>query len=327
MVLLERSPVFLGGLLSAAAGIVVGVFAALIGGGPSPAGAVAPSAYTASLDLRDAPLTAGSFAGFGRSDAIARIVSAGAPERLARRTVPVTPATPPRLIIIFDDVGLDAKAFEAIMAMPGPVTLSFLPYAKNVQPLVDRARARGDDVMLHLPMEAAGAADPGPFALTTAMTGDRLFSTLIANLDRFEGYVGVNNHMGSRFTRDEAAMKRVLAVLDRRDLFFVDSLTTDSSAAKRAGEAVGADVFVRDVFLDAESGKETVRRQLALAERIAIDTGYAIAICHPRRDTLEVIGPWLTSATARGFRLDVVSSLKPWPTALAENLPPKPALR
>jgi polysaccharide deacetylase 2 family uncharacterized protein YibQ len=122
-------------------------------------------------------------------------------------------------------------------------------------------------------------------------------------------------------------MKRVLAVLDRRDLFFVDSLTTDSSAAKRAGEAVGADVFVRDVFLDAESGKETVRRQLALAERIAIDTGYAIAICHPRRDTLEVIGPWLTSATARGFRLDVVSSLKPWPTALAENLPPKPALR
>ncbi|MEK7264814.1 MAG: divergent polysaccharide deacetylase family protein [Pseudomonadota bacterium] len=296
---------FWAGAIAAIVGTAAGVSGAVIAGRMGDASA----AYSASLDLRDAPLIGASGE---RSDLIARIAATGAPERL---TPPIADARPtgrgaPKLVVIFDDMGLSRDAFDEIMRLPGPVTLSFLPYARNIQPLVDAAAARGDDILLHLPMEPTGRADPGPGALSADMKSDALFSALSRNLGKFDGYVGVNNHMGSKFTRDEQAMKRVLSYLDQRGLFFIDSLTTGSSAAVKAGAAVGADVYVRDVFLDSEPGKTSVQQQLDLAERIALKTGYAIVICHPRRDTLDVIGPWLTTAPARGFDLATVSSLK-----------------
>jgi len=101
----------------------------------------------------------------------------------------------------------------------------------------------------------------------------------------------------------------MLAILNHRGLFFLDSLTTGDSVVRTAGAMGGAQVFARDVFLDAEGGKESVIKQLALVEEIAIKTGYAVAIAHPRKDTLEVIGPWLTSAPARGFELAPVTAL------------------
>jgi hypothetical protein len=294
---------------AAVLGVAFGVAGAFVAGGPPKADATL--AYAADLDLRDAPLTSAGSGGGERSAAIASLLKAGALERL-----PATPKAaargpaPPRLVVIFDDMGIDQKAFENVMRLPGPVTLSFLPYAENLQPLVDRARSRGDDVLLHLPMEPSGVADAGPHSLSASMSSERLFRELSWNLNRFDGYVGVNNHMGSKATRDETAMKRILSALDQRGLFFIDSLTTGLSAASRAGDAVGAEVYVRDVFLDSEPGQETVRRQLALAESIAAKTGYAIVICHPRSDTLDVIGPWLTTAPSRGFELATVSSLR-----------------
>lgn len=300
----RRSQNLQAALVAAAIGTLAGVAAAVSSGRFGDANA----AYSAALDLRDAPLAGAAGA---RSALIAKIAANDAPERLAAPATEElgTGGLKPRLIIIFDDMGIDRGAFEEVMAMPGPVTLSFLPYAKDVQPLVDRARARGDEALLHLPMEPSGSADPGPHSLDLGLKPDKLFEELAWNLESFEGYVGVNNHMGSKFTRDEQAMKRVLSFIDQHDLFFVDSLTTGGSAALSAGAAVGADVFVRDVFLDSEPGREKVERQLGLAEQIALKTGYAIVICHPRRETLDVIGPWLTTAPSRGFELATISAL------------------
>lgn len=242
-----------------------------------------------------------------RSRIVDLILSGGAPERFS---APATITGRPRIIVIFDDMGLDRTAFEEVMRLPGPLTLSFLPYGNDLQPLVDRARGRGDAVMLHLPMQPAGAADPGPHSLRSDMTGSRLLSELEWNLGRIKGYIGVNNHMGSLFTRDEAKMKTVLSVIGERGLFFLDSLTTNGSTARAAGAVVGAEVFSRDVFLDPNAGRDTVMKQLEQVERIAVETGFAVAICHPRPDTLAVIGPWLTSAPERGFQLDTVAALR-----------------
>lgn len=294
------------------ASLVMAAFGTVLGGavsyniGRGVGADAAVTAHNTPLDLRDAPLTGASVAFEDRDEIIERVVSGGAPERLAP---PAVVAGGPRIIVIFDDMGLDHSAFEEIMRLPGPVTFSFLPYAKGVQSYVERARHRGDAVMLHLPMEPAGKADPGPHALKVDMIASDFLDELHWNLGQFTGYIAVNNHMGSRLTRDEAWMKTVLSVLDEKGLFFVDSLTTGKSVAAEAGAAIGAKVYARDVFLDPGAGKDTVMKQLALVERIAVETGFAVAICHPRRDTLDIIGPWLTSAPARGFRLDTVASL------------------
>lgn len=224
--------------------------------------------------------------------------------------LPEAHAQPPRIIIIIDDMGLDPAMSLSAIRLPGPLTFSFLPYAENTKDLVKFAKAVDGEIMLHLPMQPLGSADPGPMALTTGMSGAEFLNVLEWNLNSFDGYTGVNNHMGSRLTRDPAAMKTILAYLRERDLFFLDSVTTGSSVVRDAGAQVGIDVLSRDVFLDAEvNNREAVRRQLDLVERIALETGYAVAIGHPREDTLAVLGPWLASVQARGFELVTASSL------------------
>ncbi|MBB5520053.1 divergent polysaccharide deacetylase family protein [Amphiplicatus metriothermophilus] len=296
------------GLVASAVMAALGVAFGAVGAYMAGRGAIAEAGRwtpPAPFELRDGP--ARSSGVFDEREKVVAALRAGAePERFAP---PALPPGRPKIIVIFDDMGLDPAAFENVMALPGPLTLSFLPYAQGAQAMVDRARAAEHEILLHLPMEPDGPVDPGPNALRANMTGAELLSALAWNLSRIEGYSGVNNHMGSRMTRHEAAMKTVLSVLDERGLYFIDSVTTAGSVAAEAGRAVGARVFARDVFLDPEAGPETVVRQLALVERIARETGYAVAICHPRPDTLAALGPWLTSAPARGFELATTAAL------------------
>ncbi|MEM8985924.1 MAG: divergent polysaccharide deacetylase family protein [Pseudomonadota bacterium] len=212
----------------------------------------------------------------------------------------------PKIAIVIDDVGLDKTAFERVRALPAPLTLSFLPYAKDLPEMTASARAAGHELMVHMPMEPKGDADPGPMALKTGHSTAQLQQLIDWNLSRFEGYVGFNNHMGSRLTADSAAMRIVLTEARERGLVYLDSLTTPDSDAGRIAVTVGAAAISRDVFLDPDATRATVRRQLEDAERIAERTGLAIAIAHPRPETLDILGPWLVSAPARGF--DIIAA-------------------
>lgn len=287
------------------AGVVIGAVAAYV----SEYGAAARASKTAAMTaaLRE---NAGTARLWRERDAIVERVLAG--ENLERlpRPAPLIAPMRPKIIIIFDDMGLDRRALERVSRLPGPVTLSFLPYARNVDKRAETVRARGVETMLHLPMEPAGDEDPGPHALRSDMTGAKFIKELEWNLGRMTGFVGVNNHMGSKLTADEAAMKTLLAYLKQEGLFFIDSVTTGDTVARQAGAMVGAKVFSRDVFLDAEAETaEEIKNRLRQVERIARETGFAVAICHPYEETLDIIGPWLTSAPYRGFDLVAASAL------------------
>ncbi|MEE9330128.1 MAG: divergent polysaccharide deacetylase family protein [Parvularculaceae bacterium] len=227
---------------------------------------------------------------------------------------------PAKIVIIIDDLGMSPAALDRLTALPPPLTLSFLPYAPDVQRQVDQAIARDHEIMLHLPMEAslAGEAEaaigPGPNALLVGQSNAVLRQRLANNLNSFTGYQGVNNHMGSRFTQSNAKMKLVLTQLDQRGAFFLDSRTTGASRVKTAAAALGLTTLRRDVFLDADfgaGGAAYVAGQLRQLEVIAKQQGSAIAIGHPYDTTLEALGPWLVSAEARGFMVVGASSLRP----------------
>ncbi len=287
------------------AGVFVGAISAYMGERGATAGASISAAER--LGALADPVRA------ERDRIIAEIVS-GAPERLPAPRANLSPYERPRarpkVVIIIDDMGVDQRNSERALMLPGPITFSFLPYARNVRNLTDRAHDAGAEIMLHLPMEPRGEADPGPQALKSEMTGREFLKALEWNLTRFEGYVGVNNHMGSKLTEDIAAMKTVLGYLEHRDVFFLDSVTTSDSAARQAAMDLGLDILYRDVFLDNDDNKDAIRAQLALTERIARETGYVVAIGHPRPDTMDVLGPWLTTAPARGFDLIFASALR-----------------
>ncbi len=258
-----------------------------------------------------------------RRDEIVRQVIERFPlERFSVQPLVITePSVRPKIIIIMDDIGLDEEAADMAFALPGPITYSILPYAPDAKNLAARAAAGDGDVMLHLPMEPDGDEDPGPNALRSDMSAGIFLRALQWNLSRFDNYVGVNNHMGSKLTSNGAAMKAVLGVLKERGVFFIDSVTTSHSVAYHTGVEIGAAVLPRDVFLDpTPNDRDVVRRQLRLAEQIAKETGYVIAICHPRPETLDVLGPWLATVSARGFDLTTPSAMfavKPRPRLAA----------
>lgn len=209
----------------------------------------------------------------------------------------------PLVAIVIDDVGLDRPRSKRAWELPGPLTMSFLPYAKDLRDQARAARGRGHELMLHLPMEPTGRNDPGPGALLVSMTDTEIRQRTTAALDSFEGFAGVNNHMGSRFTAFRPGMETVMRQLKPRGLMFLDSKTTKESVGEQAAQDQAVPAIVRHIFLDDDESIDAVRRRLAEAEAVARRQGFVVAIGHPHEATLQALSEWLPTVQGKGLAL------------------------
>ena len=166
------------------------------------------------------------------------------------------------------------------------------------------ARSRHHEVILHLPMEPQGypGVNPGEGALLLSMSRDELLKGVRSALDSTPGVSGANNHMGSRFTENAGSMKIVLAELNGRGLYFIDSGTSPASSASGAAREVGIPFRKRDVFLDHNPSENAVRVQLKGLIRTARIEGTALGIGHPYGSTYRVL-----SGAAKQFQQEHVS--------------------
>jgi polysaccharide deacetylase 2 family uncharacterized protein YibQ len=207
----------------------------------------------------------------------------------------------PLIAIVIDDMGLDRPRSMRVLDLPAPLTLSYLPYSKELASQTALARLRGHELMVHIPMEPTGSADPGPNALRTGMDEKELRRRVEEALSQFDGFVGVNNHMGSRFTAARPGMEIVLGELKKRGLLFLDSRTTAQSVGAQIANEMGIPTVSRNVFLDDVMSSDNVVHQLAEVERIARKQGYAVAIGHPHDNTIKALADWLPKLRERGF--------------------------
>jgi hypothetical protein len=101
--------------------------------------------------------------------------AASSAEIWRRNAVPFTDLNGrPLVAVVIDDVGIDRPRSKRAWELPGPLTMSFLPYAKDLRDQARAARARGHELLLHLPMEPTGRADPGPNALLVSLSDAEL---------------------------------------------------------------------------------------------------------------------------------------------------------
>jgi polysaccharide deacetylase 2 family uncharacterized protein YibQ len=216
----------------------------------------------------------------------------------------------PRIVLVLDDLGIDKPRTARAIRLKGPLTLSFLTYASDLGPQTRAAREAGHELLIHIPMEPGSPdVDPGPNVLLSGVPPGELLTSLKWNLDQFSGYVGANNHMGSRFTADLPGMEVVMKELKKRKLFFLDSITAGNSVARKAARKIGVPFAARNVFLDHQDDVAGIQKRLAEVEKLARKNGVAIAIGHPRESTLQALVPWLEKIESKGLRLVPLSQV------------------
>ncbi len=192
----------------------------------------------------------------------------------------------PLVAIIIDDMGYDYRLDKQFIDLEAPLSFAFLPYAPNTKKLAKIALLKKKDVLVHVPMEPEnGSLDPGPGELTVDMDLDSLFETLLKDIKKVPGAVGINNHMGSRFTANKKAMEYIVAVLKQKGLFLIDSRTTKKTVAYEVAKQMGLRSAERSVFLDHVNESSSIEHEINRLVELAQRNGHAIGIGHPYKNT------------------------------------------
>jgi len=194
----------------------------------------------------------------------------------------------PRLVIIIDDVAYKHQA-DAIKSVNLKLTPSFFP-ATSAHPETPVLARRFSFYMIHLPMQALGGFKGAEIGTLTVDDDYEKIAKKLQSIKRdFPNLKYINNHTGSRFTSDAAAMDRMMRAVRDENLIFVDSKTTSPTKVYGAAKKYSMPYIARDVFLDHDGSKAAVRKQLKYAVELAKKRSYAIAIGHPHKNTLEVL--------------------------------------
>lgn len=233
------------------------------------------------------------------------------PQWLANAVQPQRrPGNKPMIAIVIDDAGIAEARTARAIELPAPLTIAFIPYGRNLEQQTRQARRNGHELLLHIPMEPDNsAADPGPNALLTSLDGDEIMRRFRWALSRFEGYVGVNNHMGSKFMARPDLVAPLLAEMNARGLMFLDSRTDKSTVGAELALNMRLPHASRQVFLDNDLDAGKITAQLKRLESMALRQGHAIAIGHPHDMTVDVLSRWIPEARARGFDLVPVTAI------------------
>ncbi|MFZ7127023.1 MAG: divergent polysaccharide deacetylase family protein [Desulfobacterales bacterium] len=197
----------------------------------------------------------------------------------------------PRVAIIIDDIGYDKQLADAFMAFDVPLTFSVLPESPFQESITRKLRAKGYELMLHLPMEPVEypEIDPGPGALLRSMTPDELIVQLNRDIEGIPGIKGVNNHMGSRLTAESSQMYQIFTVLKKRNLFFIDSRSSAETVARPSARLFQLPFAERDVFIDHVQDPAFIRKQFRELVRAAKRQGEAVGIAHPHPLTVKML--------------------------------------
>lgn len=226
-----------------------------------------------------------------KGGAAGKIPPVSGPERDGRE--------PPYVAIVIDDMGYQQKLDEELLHLNLNLSFAFLPHGPHTTEDAGLARKLGREVLLHLPMEPTDPRwDPGPGAVTLAMSSAERAEVFAQNLALVPQAVGINNHMGSRFTADRAAMREFLTLVRDHRLFFLDSVTASDSLGYSLAREMGVKTGRRQVFLDNVRNQARITGQIRELLAVAERQGWAIGIGHPNPQTLEALraaGPEILS--------------------------------
>ncbi|MFH1782117.1 MAG: divergent polysaccharide deacetylase family protein [Candidatus Omnitrophota bacterium] len=221
------------------------------------------------------------------------------------------------IAIVIDDWGYNTKNLETILEIDVPLTISILPRLYFSKDVLEQVKKRGDfhDILLHLPLESKSGNAAEKNTIKTDMEKEDIVKILTQDIDSLPGLSGISNHQGSKATEDVRLMAIIFDELKKRDLFFLDSITSPRSVCTDLARKVGIKSIERDVFLDItdQTDKENfevyVKGQMRELISIALKKGRAVGIGHNIDVTFKVIEDAIPELEKKGIRVVPLSEL------------------
>lgn len=216
------------------------------------------------------------------------------------------PVSGSKVAVVIEGLGLSQTATEAaINRLPTNVTLAFSPYARDLKRWIDRAKAKGHEVLIEVPMEGKGfpAEDPGPLGLVTVLETKDNAERLELILKEAAGATGIYDGQGSRFRESEEHINAVFTALKDKNLFYVQG-----RPGVRVGEATVPTATV-DVVVDERPFRAAVDARLDYVERLAKYQGSSVAVMSAKPVSYERLALWIEQLAAKGVNLTPVSGV------------------
>jgi polysaccharide deacetylase 2 family uncharacterized protein YibQ len=217
-----------------------------------------------------------------------------------------------RASIVIDDLGEDYRAFKKLAAMDVPFTYSVLPFRTHSVRIANEASKNVGEVMLHLPLEPWNSTNHAinHGTLLTSMNDEELRMQLEKNLAAVPHLCGVSNHMGSKFTENHEKMEIILEAVKEKDLYFLDSRTSDKTVAYTLAQMMHIRTAQRKLFIDNIQNQQAIEKQLQKIPRLAKKNGGSVvAIGHPYPSTIAALKNYVPHLTEQGVTVVPLSQL------------------
>src|SRR5439155_868964 len=145
--------------------------------------------------------------------------------------------------------------------------------------------------------------DPGPQTLLTTLTPEQNIDRLYWHLSRFQGYAGIANFMGARFTATDAVMQPIIREAAKRGLGYLDDGSSPRSAAPSLTAAQSMPFAKADFTVDAVPTSAEIDRTLVKLETLAKERGLAVGVAAALPTSIERLAAGIKTLDSRGIML------------------------
>jgi len=192
------------------------------------------------------------------------------------------PVSTSYVAIIINGFGNGAEGTREFMYMDIPFTAAVLPGGTYTRDEARQLLANGKEVIIHMPMEARNMRNVTlpEINIMDSNTKAEARAALLKAIDQIPGATGINNHLGARVMENEELLTTILSTAQEHNLYFVDSLTENSSKALEIGENLGIQVYTAEILIDGRRDIRRIERNLRSAGEQAAEEGFAIVVGH-----------------------------------------------
>lgn len=206
----------------------------------------------------------------------------------------------PCVAVLIIGLGLADRLTSRALTLPGPVGLSFSPYA-GAATWHARARASGHEALLGLPLEPERFPrdDAGPLTVRAAGVPASLDQAILRVLAAGSGYVALESAAGA-FARAPAAFAPLADLLHERGLGLVE---VGGDALAAPARQAGLAYVGKSMPIDLDPQPAAIDAALAAVAARALEHGQAMAIAQPLPASFERIAAWIAGLPAHGIGL------------------------